>query len=282
LQGDASRIHSEVNQHQPTHLITGANTGIGAATALALAARGAHVILACRSRARAAPVLERLGRQAQYLQLDLASLRSVERAAIELRGVQLDSVINNAGVGGARGLSADGFEIAFAVNCLGHYALTRALLPQLRDSARIVHLGSGSHRNVSALDWMALQRPTQSLTGIREYAVSKLAVLCIHRALSQRFTQTRPNLMSLVADPGDVASEAWRHLPQPFRALFTCRMKSPNEGAHTPLHCITSPHLSNGGCYVDAQLERVSEAAMNSELAEEAWAQCARWTGFSP
>lgn len=271
-------------EHESTHLITGANTGIGAAIAVALVERGARVILACRSRIRTQPLLDRLGSRAQFVELDLASLASVQRAAEEIAsaGIRIDTLVNNAGVGGARGLSTDGFELAFAANCLGHYALTRALLPSLREGGRIVHLGSGSHRQASELDWDALQRPTRSLTGIPEYAASKLAVLRIHLALSQHITALDRGLMSLVADPGDVASDAWRHIPQPFRALFTMRMKPPTEGARTPLFCITTPHLPNGGCYVDDARERVSDAAMDLARADEAWTQCARWTGFAP
>ena len=141
-----------------TFLVTGANTGIGLATATGLAKRGGKVFVACRSaekgRAAAAGISAETGNDAVvFLPLDLADLASVRACADEFlaRGEPLHVLINNAGVGGARGLTKDGFELAFGVNHLGHFALTTALLDCLAASApaRVVTVSSDAHYQAS-------------------------------------------------------------------------------------------------------------------------------------
>jgi hypothetical protein len=139
-----------------TMLVTGANTGIGRATAVSLAHRGAHVFIACRSREKAEPVLAAIlaqGGTAEIVKLDLADLASVRAAAdaVLAKGQPLHVLINNAGLAGMRGETKQGFEIAFGTNHLGHFALTERLLPLLRETgtsdapARIVNVSSKAH-----------------------------------------------------------------------------------------------------------------------------------------
>ncbi|MFM7286360.1 MAG: SDR family NAD(P)-dependent oxidoreductase, partial [Cyanobium sp.] len=136
-------------------LITGANSGLGLETARALLAKGATVILACRSLERAELARQQLlpgardGAAIDLLELDLAHLASVRAAASQLqdRYGRLDLLINNAGVMGLpRSLTRDGFERQFGINHLGHFALTLALLPLLRGQAdaRVVTVTSGA------------------------------------------------------------------------------------------------------------------------------------------
>lgn len=261
-------------------VITGANIGVGRATAEALARRGAHVVLACRSRERALPVRHAIraeGGEASIVTLDLADLRSVARAAGRIAEAPFDVLIDNAGVGGARGVTADGFELAFGVNYLGHFALTRALLGSLRPGGRVVHLGSGSHERAPGLDLEAARRPTRSFTGVPEYAHSKLCVMLFHAELSRRLAGT--GLSSVAADPGDVASEAYRHVPWPVRAWMTRGMKAPAEGARAPSFCATDARAQNGRLYEAGRegvaVERApSERAADPALAAELW----RWS----
>lgn len=248
------------------YVITGANTGVGRATAAALAERGADVVLACRSAARASEALDAIP-GARFLHLDLSDLDSVRRAAASLEGVRVDVLVNNAGVGGARGATRQGFELAFGVNHLGH-----ALFTSLIAWDRVVHLGSGSHEKATGLDFASLRRPTRSLLGFREYATSKLAVMLFHRELVRR------GRASYVADPGDVASDAWRHVPWPVRPLLTRSMKPPSEGARTPLFCVTEPDLAPG-LYCDRRPRLPSALAEDEALAAELWEHTARWTG---
>src|SRR5438128_2703777 len=125
-----------------TFLITGANTGIGRATARALAPRGARLVLASRSEAKTRPVIDEIGSQTydsklDFLQLDLGDLASVRACAEAFlaTGEPLHALINNAGLAGRRGLTDSGFELAFGTNFLGHFLLTGLLLDRLRESA---------------------------------------------------------------------------------------------------------------------------------------------------
>ncbi|MCZ7677673.1 MAG: SDR family NAD(P)-dependent oxidoreductase [Sandaracinaceae bacterium] len=255
-------------------MITGANTGVGRATAEALASPGTHLVLACRSRARAEAVLASIGGRARadVVELELGDLASVRRAAGEIAALapRIDALINNAGVGGARGVTRDGFELAFGVNHLGHYLLTRLLLHRC---ARVVHVTSGSHERARGLDFEALRRPTRSLTGLPEYAVSKLCTMLFHHELARR------GVFSVAADPGDVASDGWRHVPWPIRPLLTCRMRVPAEGARTSVQCATEASIVPGRLYHDGRERAPSERSLDPELARELLARCDAWVG---
>ena len=166
-----------------TFLVTGGNTGIGRATAAGLARRGGRVYVACRSpekgRAAVADIVAATGNGAvTFVPLDLADLASVRRCAQEFLALAepLHVLINNAGVAGRRGVTADGFELAFGVNHLGHFALTAALLDRLADSvpARVVTVASDAHYQAGGVNCAAVRQRTASVTARLEYAVSKL------------------------------------------------------------------------------------------------------------
>ena len=124
-----------------TYVVTGANTGIGKETVRALAARGARVVLAARSAEKTKPVIAELAKatdneRLEFLELDLADLAQVRRASAELlaRDLPIHGLINNAGLAGVRGLTKDGFELAFGTNHLGHFLWTTLLLDKIRAS----------------------------------------------------------------------------------------------------------------------------------------------------
>ena len=167
-------------------LITGANIGIGRVTALRLAQAGFTVFLAGRSAQRTQAVIDEIHsstettNKAFFLPLQLNDLNSVrECAALFLaRQLPLHLLVNNAGLAGDKGQTRQGFEMAFGVNHLGHFLLTQLLLDTLKASApaRVVTVASRAHLMAyQGLDWPTLQQPTRSLTGTREYGVSKLA-----------------------------------------------------------------------------------------------------------
>jgi NAD(P)-dependent dehydrogenase (short-subunit alcohol dehydrogenase family) len=167
-----------------TVVITGASSGIGAATARALAAQGAKLLLACRSESRAAPVLEELAAAGTpalgVVPIDLGDLDSVRSAAdaITDRLPRFDVLINNAGLVGTRGgITASGFELSFGTNHVGHFLLTTRLLEALGDGAprRVVTVASKTHYQAKGIDFDAVRQPTHSRTGLHEYEVSKLA-----------------------------------------------------------------------------------------------------------
>jgi retinol dehydrogenase 12 len=269
-----------------TFLITGANTGIGRATADDLARRGGKVFVACRSaekgRTAAAQIVAATGNDAViFLPLDLADLASVRDCAAEFlaRGEPLHVLINNAGVGGARGLTKDGFELEFGINHLGHFALTTALLDCLAGSApaRVVTVSSDSHYQAKGIDFEAVRRPTASRTGLREYAVSKLCNVLFSAELARR-TEGH-GITTYALHPGVVASDIWRRVPWPLRPLMKMRMLSTEQGAATSLYCATAPELEGvtGRFYEDCR-ERAPSPVATPELAGELWQHSEAWT----
>jgi len=176
-------------------LVTGANTGIGRVTARELARQGAHVFIACRSAERAQPVVDEIRAIAgtgpvETLSLDLGDFASVRRCAQGFlgRGLPLHLLINNAGLAGARGSTASGFELAFGTNHMGHFLLTQLLLDRLKASApaRVVTVASKAHYRAPGIDWNAVRQPTKSATGLPEYGVSKLANVLFSAELARR------------------------------------------------------------------------------------------------
>jgi len=269
-----------------TVLVTGANTGIGRATATVLAGRGACVFVACRSepkgRAAVAGIVAVTGNPAvALLPLDLADLASVRRCAGEFLalGQPLHVLVNNAGVGGQRGITGDGFELAFGVNHLGHFALTAALMDRLADSApaRVVTVASDAHYQATGVDWAAVRQRTASFTARREYAVSKLCNVLFSAELARRAGPQ--GITSYALHPGVVASDIWRRLPWPARPLIKLRMLSPEQGAATSLYCATAPEVSaDSGRYYEASRVREPSKAATAELARALWERSQAWT----
>ncbi len=269
-----------------TCFITGANTGIGRATAKALAARGAHVLLACRSLDKGEEAASAIRRETENpkveaVELDLGSFASVRRAAEAFlaRDLALPLLVNNAGVAGQRGLTKDGFELHFGTNHMGHFLLTTLLLDRIKASrpARIVHVSSKAHYDAEALDFSVLRTSTPTITGLREYSVSKLANVLFSAELARRLEGT--GVTSYALHPGVVASDAWRRIPWPIRWFVTRGMITNEEGAKTSLHCATAPELANesGLYYDDCRPKEPSRLAQDPKLARELWERSEAW-----
>ncbi len=263
-------------------LVTGANTGIGEVTARELAARGMRVVLACRSAAKAEEARQRIlaavaGADVSVHALDLSSLAAVRESAERFlaSGSPLHVLVNNAGMAGQRGATADGFELHFGVNHLGPWLFTQLLEPRLREAgegARVVHVASRAHARVRSLDWDALRRPTRSITGFPEYGVSKLCNVL------RRLEGTGVRTYAL--HPGVVASDIWRRVPWPIRPLMMLRMVTNEEGARTSVYCATSPDVATqSGLYYDREaVAPVSALAQDDALARRLWEECVAWT----
>jgi retinol dehydrogenase-12 len=268
------------------YLVTGANAGIGYATALELARRGGRVHLGCRSLSKGESAVAAItaatgSDQVRLLLLDLGDLASVRKAADEfLRlGEPLHVLINNAGVGGARGRTADGFEIHFGINHLGHFALTLALLALLTDHApaRIVNVASDAHYQAKGINFGGLRNRTKGITGLPEYAVSKLCNVLFAAELGRRLAGTGVTTYSL--HPGVVASEIWRRVPWPARQVMTRRMLTIEQGAETSLYCATSPEVAGeSGKYYDSCREVEPSKVATPELAARLWEYGTTWT----
>jgi retinol dehydrogenase-12 len=266
-------------------VVTGANTGIGRATAVALARRGASLVLGCRSEEKTRPVLDEIracgNGSAEFVALDLSSLESVRAAAARILGIArpVGRLVNNAGMAGQRGLTREGFELAFGTNHLGHFLLTMLLYPALRraDRARIVNVSSQAHYDVSGIDFDAVRQRTKSITGVHEYGVSKLANVLFTKELARRLGPA--GVHSYVLHPGVVASDAWRRVPWPIRPLMKRRMLSNEDGAKTSLYCATSARVENDtGLYYDTcAVKTPSVIAQDPALARRLWERSVAW-----
>ena len=269
-----------------TVVVTGGNTGIGKATAEALARQGWRVYVASRSRdkgeAAVASIKAAAGSDSVFfLALDLADLSSVRACAEAFlaRGEPLHVLVNNAGVAGVRGLTKQGFELIFGVNHLGHFVLAQLLLDRLTSSApaRVVTVASDAHYSARGIDWDALRRPARGITGLGEYAVSKLCNVLFSQELARRAAGTGVTTYAL--HPGVVASDIWRRVPWPVRPLMTRRMLSVDEGAATSLFCATSPEVAEAsGRFYDKCTERAPSPVATPELALTLWQRSEEWS----
>jgi NAD(P)-dependent dehydrogenase (short-subunit alcohol dehydrogenase family) len=238
-----------------TAIVTGANTGLGFETAKALADKGAHVVLAVRDLDKGRAAAERIGGDVALQRLDLGSLASVRDAADELKSKYgtIDLLINNAGVmTPPKQTTADGFELQFGTNHLGHFALTGLLLDRLLPvpGSRVVTVSSVGHRFARAIRFEDLQWE-RDYNRIVAYGQSKLANLMFTYELQRRLTGQRTT--ALAAHPGGSDTELARHLPRAFqlaalpvaRALFqTAAM-----GALPTLRAATDPGALGGQYY---------------------------------
>jgi NAD(P)-dependent dehydrogenase (short-subunit alcohol dehydrogenase family) len=270
-------------------VVTGANTGIGQATAEALARRGAEVVLACRNQAKTEPVAEKIrantgNAKVSFHALDLADLAAVRSSAQALleSGRKIDCLINNAGLAGQQGLTKDGFELGFGTNHLGHFLFTLLLLDRIRESApaRIVVVASASHFAAKGIDFEAARKPTRTTVGLHEYEVSKLANVLFASELGRRMAGSGVTTYSL--NPGRIASDIWRRIPWPVRPVMLHFMKSIEEGAQTSLHCATSEELASmsGKYYDNAREKTPSKLALDPQLAAELWERSCQMVGI--
>jgi len=267
------------------YLVTGANTGIGKETARALAQRGARVTLAGRSEEKTRAAMADIaatapGANLEYLHLDLGSIASARESATEFlaRDEPLDVLINNAGMAGLHGTTADGFEMAFGVNHVGPFVFTAALLDRLKaaKAARVVNVASDAHYRAKGIDWDAGRKPTVTKIGFAEYGVSKLANVLHAQELGRRLAGT--NVTTYALHPGVIASDVWRETPQPLRAILTFFMKSTADGAKTSLHCATSDAAGGQtGLYYEKAKPKEPSPVVTPELAAELWDRTEAW-----
>ncbi|WP_227998342.1 oxidoreductase [Nocardia australiensis] len=201
---DAANVPGQAGR---TFVVTGANGGLGAATVRALVAAGAAVILACRNVAKGEYVAAALGERAQVRRLDLADLASVREFADSVS--QVDVLINNAGVMALPlRRTADGFEMQFGTNHLGHFALTGLLLDKISD--RVVTVSSGAHR-MGELDLDDLNWERRKYRRWAAYGQAKLANLMFAYELQRRLTAAGSPKLSVAAHPGYAATELQSH-----------------------------------------------------------------------
>jgi NAD(P)-dependent dehydrogenase (short-subunit alcohol dehydrogenase family) len=245
-----------------TAVVTGATGGLGYETALALAKAGAEIILTGRDDRKAKLALERISREVVgarifYEHLDLASLASIADFAQRMQVRQsLDLLINNAGVMALprRQTTADGFEMQFGTNYLGHFALTARLMPLLRCASgpRVVSVSSLAHRTGS-IDFGDLQG-TRLYSPWKAYGQSKLACLIFALELQRRSDAAGWNLTSDAAHPGFARTNLFAGGPGGLLSVATDFAApffghSAADGARPILFAATSPQAKPGAYY---------------------------------
>ena len=237
-------------------VVTGSNSGIGLRTAAELARHGAHVIMACRSpekgRAAAESIAADVPGAVEAMTLDLADLASVRAFADALRERfdRLDLLINNAGVmAPPASRTADGFELQFGTNHLGHFALTARLLDLLRGAAgsRVVTVSSIVHR-FGKIDFDDLQWESRRYAANRAYGQSKLANLLFAYELQRRLDRAGIAMLATAAHPGWTTTGLQRNAPR-LRLLNPLFGMAPSGGALPTLYAATADDVEPGGFY---------------------------------
>jgi len=237
-------------------IVTGANSGIGYEMARALARKRATVILACRNEEKGEAAVRQIRQEypqakAELLQVDLAELASVRRFADDFatRYDRLDILINNAGVMATPfARTADGFELQFATNHLGHFALTGLLLAHILRTprARVVTVSSWGH-HFGAIDFDNLNAE-KGYNPDRAYAQSKLANLLFTHELQRRFESAGVEALAAAAHPGWAATNLPVHRPV-VRLLTPLIGQKAEMGALPALYAATAPDVQGGGYY---------------------------------
>ena len=193
-----------------TVIVTGANSGIGHAAAAALATAGATVVLAVRDQAKGEAAAATITGVTEVRPLDLARLDSVRAFAASWQG-GIDLLINNAGVMiPPLTRTADGFELQFGTNHLGHFALTNLLLPHVAATGRVVTVSSDAHR-AGAIDFDDLNWERRRYRPWRAYGQSKLANLLFTGELQRRLTEAGSTVLATAAHPGYAATNLQSH-----------------------------------------------------------------------
>lgn len=291
-------------------IVTGANSGLGYETALALAQKDIHVVMACRSQQRAQEACDQIKAEVPKASLeiglvDLSKLDSVRHFANEYLAnhERLDLLINNAGVMmPPYQVTEDGFELQMGANHFGHFLLTGLLLPRMLSTphSRVVSLSSIAHRN-GQIDFEKIQLERKgtdlekkNYSAVKSYEQSKLACLMFGLELQRRLEATgQTQTMSTIAHPGVSVTNLGQHLPMivqkiigPLIAPFFTH--PPKEGAKPTLWAALGP--AEGGDYFGPQRMRemkgdpgkakIEAQAKNESVAKRLWEISEQRTGI--
>ncbi|MHA0285349.1 SDR family NAD(P)-dependent oxidoreductase [Mycobacterium sp. C3-094] len=272
-----------------TAVITGANTGLGFETAKALAAKGATVVVAVRNTDKGKDAVRRIQQTAPestvvLQQLDLSSLASVRAAADRLKSdhATIDLLINNAGVMYTpRQETADGFELQFGTNHLGHFALTGLLLDRVTaaPAGRIVTVSSIGHRIRASIHFDDLQLERR-YNRVVAYGQSKLANLLFTYELQRRLAAAGSPASALAAHPGGSNTDLGRHLPL-LDPVFRAVSQSAATGALPTLRAATDPAARGGQYYGPSgpfELRGYPEVVDSSKQSKDVELQRRLWT----
>ncbi|GGV01064.1 putative short-chain dehydrogenase/reductase [Actinomadura cremea] len=275
-----------------TFVVTGANSGIGRAAARVLAARDARVVLAVRDLDKGRAAAATMTGHVEVRRLDLADLASVRAFAADFTD-PVDVLINNAGVMiPPLSRTADGFELQFGTNHLGHFALTNLLLPQIRE--RVVTVSSTGHR-AGSIDFDDLNWERRTYRAMAAYAQSKLANLLFTSELQRRLTEIGAPVIATAAHPGAAATNLLRTDPRRRvrklleSAVIRVVAQSDDEGALPSLYAAVAEIPGNGYAGPSGFLEQRgapkpvgrSAKARDTEVARRLWNVSEELTGVT-
>lgn len=270
-------------------LITGGTTGIGRATVVALAARGAHVVFTARDATAGQAVIDEVAATTrkpsiEQRHLDLDDLAAVRGFASDFiaNHPALHVLINNAAVMlRERRSTVDGHELTFGVNHLGHFQLVRSLLPLIQASApaRILNVASDAHKWVRGMDFADLSATSGrygASRGRRAYAASKLANMLFTRELAKRLDPAAVTANSL--HPGAVRTRLGRdteatRIGEIFWTVFGMFFTTPQKGAQTTLWAATNPELDmvSGQYFAKSKIAVPNKNACDDNAAARLW-----------
>jgi len=267
---------------EKTVLVTGANSGIGKVTALALARMGSHVVMLCKNKERGEAahkeIIQVSGNSNVDLMIcDLSDMDSVHAFANDflLRYNRLDVLVNNAGgYFDRRIMTPDGYEYTFAANHLGHFLLTNRLIDLIRHSApaRIINVSSNAHQtgHIRFNDLMGEKR----YIGWMAYSQAKLANILFTYELDRRLTGTR--VTANAVHPGFVntnfANNTYSFI-RPLVRLAQCFARSPEKGAETSIYLASSPEVEgiSGKYFFNKKERRSNRESYDKEIARRLW-----------
>ena len=265
-------------------MVTGANSGIGKATAAEIAHRGAHVIMVCRNRergeaARKDIIAQTLSTTVDLMLADLTSLTDIKKLSGDYakKYGKLHVLVNNAGgFFMKRHQTKEGIELTFSLNHLGYFRLTSLLLPVLKKSgnARIVNVSSDAHR-YAPLDLEDLEMKEQKYRGFTAYSRSKIANILFTRELSRRLSGT--GITVNAAHPGFVRSGFGKGNNTALNIMMGIAGflfgVSPEKGARTSVYLATSDEVEgkSGGYYIDCKEAKPAEGALDDDAARILW-----------
>ncbi|OWY21017.1 KR domain-containing protein [Sphingobacteriales bacterium UPWRP_1] len=270
-----------------TVIITGANSGIGKAAALALAKMGAHIVMICRNPERANLARQEIIQQSNNQQVDLficdlSVQQQIRQLASKLLQTypRIDVLLNNAGLmTSKRTITQDGLETTFATNHIAYFLLTNLLLPNINaaPNARIVNVASGIHPMIREVDFDNLQSE-KSFQPFTAYALSKLGNILFTYELARRLAAAGSNTTVNCLHPGFVGSNfgqndtgsLWMHWSMKLLKPF---IRTPEKGAETAVYLASADKVTgiSGQYFVDCKAASSSSLSYDTALAGRFW-----------
>ena len=272
-------------------LITGATSGIGEATAIDLAKKGANIFFIARNNLKAQNLSDKIefisGKRPKFFIADLASLKNIKESALEFISldIPLHVLLNNAGlINNNRKETVDGFEEVFSINHLAYFYLTHLLLDKLKEGtpSRIINVSSGAHAFVRGFNFDDVNS-LKEYKPFKVYGYSKLANILFTKKLSQ--VLENENIIVNCLHPGVVGTGFGQNNGIFSKILFNLSkpfMRSSEKGAETSIYLCSSPDVSDvsGQYFYNCKIAKTTSWANNQEDADRLWDLSKELTGI--